>query len=251
MYNSFTWFDKIGEVVAKLPEEQGMRLAYALSMYGAAGVEPDFGGDVSLECVFIALKENIDYSVASRENGRKGGRPKSAGQKVSKGNEPAVGGDAKPVVNESGKPVVLETRKPVVSEKRPKNEKPIQNNTVHNNTKEIYSPAQAPDAIPYAEIVGSLNAKAGTAYRSDGRKTRSLIAARWREGFRLADFNAVIDAKCAEWRGDPSMSRYLRPETLFGTKFEGYLQTAPIAAEAKAGSSLSASHRPDYGKEGW
>jgi hypothetical protein len=33
----------------------------------------------------------------------------------------------------------------------------------------------------------------------------------------------VIDKKCQEWLGDPKMQQYLRPETLFGTKFEGYL----------------------------
>ena len=32
----------------------------------------------------------------------------------------------------------------------------------------------------------------------------------------------VIDKKCAEWIGT-EYEKYLRPETLFGTKFEGYL----------------------------
>jgi len=32
----------------------------------------------------------------------------------------------------------------------------------------------------------------------------------------------VIDSKCNEWLGT-DMSKYLRPETLFGSKFEGYL----------------------------
>lgn len=79
------------------------------------------------------------------------------------------------------------------------------------------------DNIPYAEIIDYLNQKAGTNYRHTTRKTQTLIKARWNEGFTLEDFKTVIDKKTAEWFHDPKMSKYLRPETLFGNKFEGYL----------------------------
>lgn len=79
------------------------------------------------------------------------------------------------------------------------------------------------DPIPYAEIVAALNKAAGTAYRATTEKTRRLIRARWREGYRLEDFEAVSRKMAGEWRNDPKMACYLRPETLFGTKFEGYL----------------------------
>ena len=79
------------------------------------------------------------------------------------------------------------------------------------------------DPIPYAAIVEALNEAAGTSFRTSTRKTRQVIAARWREGFRLDDFRAVIAKKCADWLGDPKFGRYLRPETLFGPKFEAYL----------------------------
>lgn len=75
--------------------------------------------------------------------------------------------------------------------------------------------------IPISEIVGYLNERAGTRYRDSTPKTRQLIKARWNEGFRLDDFKAAIDAKCSEWLGT-DMAKYLRPETLFGTKMEGY-----------------------------
>lgn len=79
------------------------------------------------------------------------------------------------------------------------------------------------DGIPYAEIVAALNEAAGTSYRPTSRKTRQLIHARWSEGFRLPDFERVVANMAAAWLRDPKMSAYLRPETLFGTKFEGYL----------------------------
>ena len=74
----------------------------------------------------------------------------------------------------------------------------------------------------YKTIVSYLNEKAGTKYKPSTAKTRTVIHARLAEGFTVDDFKTVIDKKCAEWMGS-DMEKYLRPETLFGTKFEGYL----------------------------
>lgn len=78
-------------------------------------------------------------------------------------------------------------------------------------------------------IVDYLNNKTGSNYRSTTRKTRDLIRARMREGFKVNDFMTVIDKKTNEWKGT-DMEKYLRPETLFGTKFEGYLNQ-PVKRE--------------------
>ena len=77
--------------------------------------------------------------------------------------------------------------------------------------------------IIYTSVISYLNEKAGTSYRPTTTKTQTLIRARVKEGFVLDDFKAVIDNQCAEWLTDPKMAKYLRPETLFGPKFEGYL----------------------------
>lgn len=82
------------------------------------------------------------------------------------------------------------------------------------------------DGIPYGAIVAGLNAAAGTSYRPTSRKTRQLIRARWSEGYRLDDFEAVVETMSARWGGDAKMAAYLRPETLFGTKFESYRELA-------------------------
>jgi uncharacterized phage protein (TIGR02220 family) len=74
------------------------------------------------------------------------------------------------------------------------------------------------------EIVHYLNEKTSRSYRPGTSKTQSLIKARFKEGFTLDDFKVVIDRKVADWMHDANMAQYLRPETLFGTKFEGYLQ---------------------------
>lgn len=92
-------------------------------------------------------------------------------------------------------------------------------------------PKQKSQKIPYEKIVDYLNRKTNSHYRPTSKATRRLIKARYNEGFTDIDFKTVIDKKCAEWLQDGNMVQYLRPETLFGTKFEAYLnqpETGPI-----------------------
>ena len=84
-------------------------------------------------------------------------------------------------------------------------------------------PGQEPD-IPFAEIVGYLNERAGKRFRNGRPQTRTHIRARWAEGYRIEDFKQVIDTKVAEWLGT-DMEKHLCPDTLFGSKFEKYLNS--------------------------
>lgn len=81
----------------------------------------------------------------------------------------------------------------------------------------------------YTDVVDYLNLKSGKNFKHGIERTRRLIDGRLKEGFSAEDFKAVIDKKCAQWRGDPDREKYLRPETLFGVKFEGYLNEKPTA----------------------
>lgn len=81
----------------------------------------------------------------------------------------------------------------------------------------------------YIDIVEYLNKKANKNYKHNSDKTRRFIDARLNEGFTLEDFKKVIDNKCRSWLNDERMNQYLRPETLFGTKFEAYLNEMPIS----------------------
>lgn len=83
------------------------------------------------------------------------------------------------------------------------------------------------EPIPYQEIVEHLNNTCGKGYTHTGKSTRKLIRARWNDGFRLDDFKKVIDTKSRDWLKNKDMNKYLRPETLFGTKFETYLNEGP------------------------
>lgn len=90
-------------------------------------------------------------------------------------------------------------------------------------------------------IVDYLNEKAGTHYRAASKATAQHIKARLNEGFTLQDFFDVIDKKVAEWKGG-EMERYLRPETLFGTKFEGYLN-ARVTTARRGSNGVSLDNR--------
>lgn len=71
-------------------------------------------------------------------------------------------------------------------------------------------------------IIDYLNAKAKTAYRANSKNTIKHINARFADGYTVEDFKTVIDKKYAEWK-DTDMEQYLCPDTLFGAKFEKYL----------------------------
>ena len=71
-------------------------------------------------------------------------------------------------------------------------------------------------------IIEYLNQKCGTHYRPNSKETVQHINARLKEGYTEDDFYIVIDKKSNEWIGT-KQEEYLRPITLFSTKFESYL----------------------------
>mgnify|MGYP001577826596 CR=1 FL=1 len=73
------------------------------------------------------------------------------------------------------------------------------------------------------EIVGFLNSKSGKNFSYKTKATIAHIKARLAEGKTVDDFKKVITIKCDKWLSKPEMCDYLRPETLFGSKFEAYL----------------------------
>lgn len=97
------------------------------------------------------------------------------------------------------------------------------------------SPTEHPEQADVTEIVEYLNQAAGTSYKPNTPKTVRSIKARMKEGFTVDNFKTVIDKKVSEW-AKTDMQKYLRPETLFGTKFEGYLNQQIIKGKAPPGS---------------
>jgi uncharacterized phage protein (TIGR02220 family) len=84
----------------------------------------------------------------------------------------------------------------------------------------------------YCAVINYLNQTLDTKYKTSSNKNKSLINARMDEGFTLEDFKTVIQKKSNEWN-NTDMQKYLRPETLFGTKFEGYLNERSVKKQSQ------------------
>lgn len=99
----------------------------------------------------------------------------------------------------------------------------------HNNNNTVEKTSFSDDVCVIVEF---LNEQTESKYRPTTKKTRDCIKARMNEGFVLDEFKTVIRHKTKEWLGTDS-EQWLRPETLFGNKFEGYLNDA-IRKQSKA-----------------
>ena len=133
-------------------------------------------------------------------------------KKVGRGSQKSAIGYDKKVRRGSNKKVVSDTTKKCYQTRQ------------KSETKDIYINI-------YIDIVEYLNEKANKNYKHNSDKTRRFIDARLNEGFTLEDFKKVIDNKCRSWLNDERMNQYLRPETLFGTKFESYLNETPVSVK--------------------
>ena len=104
------------------------------------------------------------------------------------------------------------------SEKEPKNSEknPTNNNTIYN-----YNNTNILNNI-YSQVINYLNEKANSKYKATSKDNQKHIKARINEGYDFNDFKKVIDNMCSAWK-NTEFENYLRPSTLFGVKFENYL----------------------------
>lgn len=94
----------------------------------------------------------------------------------------------------------------------------VNDNVYVNNLKKIgYGKEKT-----FKQIIDYLNEKTNSKFKYNTKATQQKINARLNEGYTLDDFIVVIDKKTAEWN-KTEFEKYLCPETLFGTKFEKYL----------------------------
>lgn len=190
----FPLFEEIRRVTATLTDEQfGRAIRHALSRYYSGEEQEETDGIVSLAAAMM-LEQAARYDCyreQQRVNGLKpkhGGQPKEAKVNQSKPNT-AISNDGEPGIPPS----------PIPS--------PSPNDTC-------------------SKAVQLLNELSGSSFRATTKSTQKLIAAREREGYTLTDIETVIRHQCGLWGRDANMCKYLRPETLFGSKFEAYLSDA-------------------------
>lgn len=72
------------------------------------------------------------------------------------------------------------------------------------------------------EVITYLNQVTKKNFNKDTASHHKYIKARLKEGYELKDFKHVINVMAATWMGT-DYERYLQPQTLFGNKFDSYL----------------------------
>ena len=72
------------------------------------------------------------------------------------------------------------------------------------------------------EVITYLNQVTKKNFNKDTASHHKYIKARLKEGYELKDFKHVINVMSATWMGT-DYERYLQPQTLFGNKFDSYL----------------------------
>lgn len=223
MRDSFTFFRSFYEAIEHLNVNEKLEVLEAIIRYALFDEEKDNQNPIA-RAVLTMAKPNIDASNKKRDIGKTGGsRTKSA----YKQNEKCFKAESE----------VLLSNKERDKDKEMDKEVEMEVDKDRDIDKDIYNVGHSADDSylhkdldaanpPYKEIVDYLNQAAGTAFKSTSRDTQKHIKARLAEGYTVDDFETVIDKKVAEWGPDPEWCKYIRPSTLFGTKFEAYLNQA-------------------------
>lgn len=211
-----------------MPRKQGDAFLVALLRYGFLNEEPS--GKPAWYPTFITCKDRISMSADASTKGRKMAEARWGKQNAQAQTKHDADASDKHYAQESSVHDAQEKieQSAEVSRGEVSRDEESKGERASNDASVL--------SAQIAEIITCLNETAGTHYKPSTPKTRSLITARIREGFGLDDFKAVIAKKCAEWRGT-DMEKYLRPETLFGTKFEGYLNQ--ITHQQKGGGYIA------------
>ena len=223
--NSFVMHNEWGDAIDLMTYEQKGKMLEALLNY-SRGLEVSID-DPALTLVFAMFKQRIDADSEKYQKtcetraaaGTKGGEAKGSKPKQTEAKEANASKSKQKLAKEANASKSKQTEA---------NEADIDIDTDIDIDPDIDFGFELDNGFekekePIKTIVEYLNAVVGVHFKPDTPKTVALIRARLREGFTVDDFKTVIDKKAAHWARDGDMQRYLRPETLFGTKFEGYL----------------------------
>lgn len=188
------------EVFDTLIDEDAGKLIKAIYRYVNNGNDELEG---YLKAIFIPIKNEIDKNEEkykkicerNRSNGLNGGRPKNEEKQETENNPVGYFG---------------------------KNTHISYINNHLEDKKDNRGMGEEEKKETLKKIIDYLNQKLETNFKSTTKTTKEKINARLNEGYILDDFIVVIDKKCSEWEGT-EFEKYLCPDTLFGTKFEKYL----------------------------
>lgn len=219
--NGFTIYKEYYELITLLTEREQQELLLAITKFMFEDVEPTLNDKQTK--IFNNLRRPLEKS-----------KKRSKCGSITKSNE-----------NQEENEIEIKENQKEIKTKSNENQKENENKT-HQDVNVIVNVNDNVDVnvkkISLEEIKGIveyLNIKSNSHYKYSTDKTQTLIKARIKDGFTLDDFKIVIDKKCEEWLGT-DFEKFLRPETLFSNKFEGYLNQK-ITAKKKTLKDISMS----------
>ena len=219
--NGFTIYKEYYELITLLTEREQQELLLAITKFMFEDVEPTLNDKQTK--IFNNLRRPLEKS-----------KKRSKCGSITKSNENQEENETKTKENQKE-----------IKTKSNENQKENESKT-HQDVNVIVNVNDNVDVnvnkITLAEIKGIieyLNIKSNSHYKYSTDKTQTLIKDRIKDGFTLDDFKIVIDKKCEEWLGT-DFEKFLRPETLFSNKFEGYLNQK-ITAKKKTLKDISMS----------
>lgn len=219
--NGFTIYKEYYELITLLTEREQQELLLAITKFMFEDIEPTLNDKQTK--IFNNLRRPLEKS-----------KKRSKCGSITKSNE-----------NQEENEIETKENQKEIKIKSNKNQKENENKT-HQDVNVIVNVNDNVDVnvkkISLEEIKGIveyLNIKSNSHYKYSTDKTQTLIKARIKDGFTLDDFKIVIDKKCEEWLGT-DFEKFLRPETLFSNKFEGYLNQK-ITAKKKTLKDISMS----------
>ncbi len=202
--NGFTIYKEYYELITLLTEREQQELLLAITKFMFEDIEPTLNDRQTK--IFNNLRRPLEKS-----------KKRSKCGSTTKSNE-----------NQEENEIETKENQKEIKTKSNENEKENESKT-HQDVNVIVNVNDDVDVnvkkISLEEIKGIveyLNIKANSHYKYSTDKTQTLIKARIKDGFTLNDFKIVIDKKCEDWLGT-DFEKFLRPETLFSNKFEGYL----------------------------
>jgi uncharacterized phage protein (TIGR02220 family) len=215
--NGFTIYKEYYELITLLTEREQQELLLAITKFMFEDVEPTLNDKQTK--IFNNLRRPLEKS-----------KKRSKCGSITKSNE-----------NQEENEIETKENQKEIKTKSNENQKENENKT-HQDVNVNDNVDVNVKKISLEEIKGIveyLNIKSNSHYKYSTDKTQTLIKARIKDGFTLDDFKIVIDKKCEEWLGT-DFEKFLRPETLFSNKFEGYLNQK-ITAKKKTLKDISMS----------
>lgn len=219
--NGFTIYKEYYELITLLTEREQQELLLAITKFMFEDVEPTLNDKQTK--IFNNLRRPLEKS-----------KKRSKCGSITKSNENREENETK--AKENQKEIKIKSNE---NQKENENKTHQDVNVIVNVNDNVDVNVKKISLEEIKGIVEYLNIKSNSHYKYSTDKTQTLIKARIKDGFTLDDFKIVIDKKCEEWLGT-DFEKFLRPETLFSNKFEGYLNQK-ITAKKKTLKDISMS----------